>query len=113
MERNYIFLLYAPLFKKIVLALKPFLSQVEGVSEIRVIGGKTKEFWLTLNIQKMNTLGITPDLINTALNQTNFIKSNGYLSDYRLLYLTVTDASVTTVNQLENITELNIIFHFS
>ena len=83
--------------------IKPFLSQVEGVSEIRVIGGKTKEFWLTLNIQKMNTLGITPDLINTALNQTNFIKSNGYLSDYRLLYLTVTDASVTTVNQLENI----------
>jgi CzcA family heavy metal efflux pump len=83
--------------------IKPFLSQVEGVSEIRVIGGKTKEFWLTLNIQKMNTLGITPDLINTALSQTNFIKSNGYLSDYRLLYLTVTDASVTTVNQLENI----------
>lgn len=83
--------------------IKPFLSQVEGVSEIRVIGGKTKEYWLTLNIQKMNTLGITPDLVNTALSQTNFIKSNGYLSDYRLLYLTVTDASVSSKQQLENI----------
>ncbi len=83
--------------------IKPFLSQVEGVSEIRVIGGKSKEYWLVLNIQKMNTLGITPEQINTALSQTNFIKSNGYLSDYRLLYLTVTDASVSSKDQLANI----------
>src|SRR5690242_1089309 len=26
--------------------IKPFLSQVDGVAEIRVIGGKTKEYWL-------------------------------------------------------------------
>ncbi len=83
--------------------IKPFLSQVQGVSEIRVIGGKEKEYWLVLNVQKMNTLGVTPDIINTALGQTNFIKSNGYLSDYRLLYLTVTDASVTSKDQLQNI----------
>ncbi len=83
--------------------IKPFLSQVEGVSEIRVIGGKSKEYWLMLNIQKMNTLGITPEQINTALSQTNFIKSNGYLSDYRLLYLTVTDASVSSRDQLANL----------
>ncbi|HEX3025203.1 MAG TPA: efflux RND transporter permease subunit [Chitinophagaceae bacterium] len=83
--------------------IKPFLSQVEGVSEIRVIGGKNKEYWMVLNVQKMSTLGITPDAISTALSQTNFIKSNGYLSDYRLLYLTVTDASVTSKEQLQNI----------
>jgi CzcA family heavy metal efflux pump len=83
--------------------IKPFLSQVDGVSEVRVIGGKNKEYWLQLNVQKMGTLGITPDNINTALSQTNFIKSNGYLSDYRLLYLTVTDASVTSKDQLQNI----------
>jgi len=83
--------------------IKPFLSQVDGVSEVRVIGGKEKEYWIQLDIQKMSTLGITPDTINIALNQTNFIKSNGYLSDYRLLYLTVTDASVNSKEQLQNI----------
>jgi len=83
--------------------IKPFLSQVEGVSEIRVIGGKSKEYWVVLDIQKMSTLGITPDLLNTALSQTNFIKSNGYLSDYRLLYLTITDAAITSKEQLGNI----------
>ena len=87
--------------------IKPFLSQVEGVSEIRVIGGKTKEYWLVLDTKKMSTLGITPDNINTALSQTNFIKSNGYISDYRLLYLTITDASVNSKDQLENIVVSN------
>jgi CzcA family heavy metal efflux pump len=83
--------------------IKPFLSQVEGISDIRVVGGKEKEYWLILDIRKMNTLGITPDIINTALGQTNFIRSNGYLSDYRLMYLTITDASVTSKSQLEEI----------
>jgi CzcA family heavy metal efflux pump len=83
--------------------IKPFLSQVEGVSEIRVIGGKNKEYWVQLDMQKMSTFGITPDMINTALSQTNFIKSNGYLSDYRLLYLTVTDALVDTKDKLDQL----------
>ena len=36
-----------------IYTVKPFLSQVAGVSEIRIIGGRTKEYWLQLNIQKM------------------------------------------------------------
>ncbi|HZZ74826.1 MAG TPA: efflux RND transporter permease subunit, partial [Puia sp.] len=59
--------------------VKPFLSQVPGVSEVRISGGKTKEYWIRLNVAKMGTLGITPDIITTALSQTNFVKSNGYL----------------------------------
>ncbi|MDB5030317.1 efflux RND transporter permease subunit [Mucilaginibacter sp.] len=82
--------------------VKPFLSQVSGVSEIRIIGGKIKEYWLVLNREKMTALSLTPDLISTALGQTNFIKSEGYLSDYKMLYLTVTDATVSAKDQLEN-----------
>jgi CzcA family heavy metal efflux pump len=83
--------------------VKPFLSQVDGVSEIRVIGGKAKEYWLTLNKQKMSALGLTPDIINTTLSTTNFVKSEGYLSDYKMLYLTVTDATINAKDQLENL----------
>jgi CzcA family heavy metal efflux pump len=83
--------------------IKPFLSQVDGVSEVRVIGGKTKEYWLQLDEHMMSTLSISPDLVSNALSQTNFIKSNGYLSDYKFLYLTVTDATVHTVDDLKNI----------
>ncbi|MEI9947121.1 MAG: efflux RND transporter permease subunit [Chitinophagaceae bacterium] len=83
--------------------ITPFLSQVEGVSEIRITGGRSKEYWLQLDLQKMSSLSITPDLINTALGQTNFIKSNGFLSDYNYLYLTVTDATVHNKDELESI----------
>ncbi|GAC1419361.1 MAG: efflux RND transporter permease subunit [Flavisolibacter sp.] len=83
--------------------VKPFLSQVQGVSEVRIIGGKQKEYWMTVNPQKMGTLGITPDVLSTVLSQTNFVQSNGYLSDYHLLYLTVTDATVHTLDELKNL----------
>jgi CzcA family heavy metal efflux pump len=83
--------------------VKPFLSQVDGVSEIRIIGGKAKEYWLTLNKQKMSSLGLTPDIISTTLSTTNFVKSEGYLSDYKMLYLTVTDATINAKDQLENL----------
>jgi CzcA family heavy metal efflux pump len=86
-----------------VYTIKPFLSQVPGVSVVQVIGGKSKEYWVQLDLQKMSTLSLTPDMINTALSQTNFIKSNGYLVDYRHLYLTVTDASVHTIDQLKKV----------
>jgi len=87
--------------------VKPFLSQVDGVSEIRVIGGKAKEYWLTLNKQKMSSLGLTPDIINTTLSTTNFVKSEGYLSDYNMLYLTVTDATINAKDQLEDLVVSN------
>src|ERR1700761_2040459 len=83
--------------------VKPFLSQVDGVSEIRVIGGKAKEYWLTLNKQKMSSLGLTPDIINTTLSNTNFVKSEGYMSDYKMFYLTVTDATINAEDQLANL----------
>jgi CzcA family heavy metal efflux pump len=87
--------------------VKPFLSQVKGISEVRITGGKTKEYWLVLNMQRMSTLGITPETINNALTQSNFIKSNGYLSDYRYLYLTVTDATVHSLDDLRQVVVRN------
>lgn len=86
-----------------VYTIKPYLSQVAGVSDIAIMGGKSEEYWVKLNVQKMSTLGITPDSVNAALSQTNFINSNGFLSDYRYLYLTITDASVESLQDLENV----------
>ncbi len=87
--------------------IKPFLSQVAGVSEVRIIGGKTKEYWITLDAQKMSTLSITPDMLNTAIGQTGFVKSNGYLADYHFLYLTVTDATVHSKEDIGHIVVRN------
>ena len=83
--------------------IKPFLSQAKGVAVVGVIGGKTKEYHIELKPQKMAALGVTPAKIAAALSQTNFISSNGYLTDYNRLYLTVTDANVQNLEELENL----------
>ena len=87
--------------------IKPFLSQIDGVSEIRIIGGKEKEYWLSLDFSKMSALGITPNAISQVLSATNFVKSNGYLSDYRYMYLTITDAQVDKKEELEDLVIVN------
>ena len=83
--------------------VKPYLSQIPGISSIGVIGGKTKEFWIELNTQKMSSFGVTPDMINTCLAATNFINSNGLLADYKRMYLTITDAGLYNISDIENV----------
>ncbi len=83
--------------------VKPFLSQVSGVSSIDILGGKTKEYWVVLKPERMTELGITIDTISTILNQTNFINSNGYTSDYRRMYLTLTDAGLGDKHDIEEL----------
>lgn len=83
--------------------IKPFLSQIQGTSEIRIVGGKEKEYWLSLDYQKMSAYGITPAMVTQVFSETNFIKSNGYLADYHHLYLTITDAQLDKKDELENL----------
>lgn len=83
--------------------IKPFLSQVSGVSDIRIIGGEDKEFWAILDQEKMTRLSLNPKDIETALNETNFIKSNGYSSDYNFLYLTLTNSQIRNIDELQNV----------
>ena len=83
--------------------IKPFLSQIDGVSSVGIIGGKTKEYWIELNQLKLSTFSITPEIIRDILNQNHFITSNGFLSDYRRLYLNITDAGLYKITDVENV----------
>ncbi len=89
--------------KLALFTIKPFLSQVEGVSSVEVQGGRTKEYQVQLLPDQLAALALGPDDISKALLATNFVQSNGYLSDYRRLYLTVTDATVLQKEDLENL----------
>ena len=89
--------------KLALFTIKPFLSQVDGVSSVQIQGGRTKEYQVQLLPDQMAALALGPDDVSKALTATNFVQSNGYLSDYRRLYLTVTDATILQKEDLENI----------
>jgi cobalt-zinc-cadmium resistance protein CzcA len=85
------------------LLARPLFSQVNGISNVIVRGGKSKEFVILPDPVKMSSLGITPNLIITAFNNTNFVLSNGFMADYRRLYLSLTDTRVNDLSELENV----------
>jgi heavy metal efflux system protein len=83
--------------------VRPRFSQVPGISNVVVRGGKTKEFVIAPDPQRMIPLSLTPQSIIDALGATNFIQSNGLLSDYRRLYLNVTDTRFKNIDDLNNV----------
>ena len=94
--------------KKIAqLQIKPFLAATPGVSDIAVIGGKTKEYQILLKQEKLTVLGITPQQISNVVSQANVLQSNGYISDYNRLYLTITDNAIDSKKELENLVIAN------
>lgn len=89
------------------LVVRPVFSQVDGISNVVVRGGKSKEFVVIPDAVKMSSLGITPGMLVTVFNNNNFVQSNGYLSDYKRLYLTLTDIRVMDVEELRKVVVKN------
>jgi len=82
---------------------RPRFSQVQGISNVFVRGGKTKEFVIKPDPMKMVQLAVNPQNLIDVLGKTNFIESNGLLSDYRRLYLSVTDSRIATLEDLRQV----------
>lgn len=87
--------------------IKPYLSRIQGVVSVQVIGGKVKEYRIIPDEMKLKLLKINPQEIVDILQQTGFIRSTGYTTDYNRLYLTVTDATVRNKQQLEDLVLVN------
>ncbi len=85
------------------LVIRPLFSQVQGISNVVVRGGKNKEFVIIPDPIKMSSLGITPNSIITTFNNNNYVISNGNVEDYNRLYLSLTDTRLLDIDQLENV----------
>ncbi|EFK36131.1 MULTISPECIES: efflux RND transporter permease subunit [Chryseobacterium] len=84
-------------------SVRPLFSQIEGVSTVILRGGKTKEFVIVPDIIKMSSLGIRPEDLVQLFRQNNFVLSNGKISDFRRLYLTLTDNRINDAESLKDI----------
>ena len=80
----------------------PQFSQIPGISNVIVRGGKTKEFVIAPIPEKLIAAKLTPQDIINALGNTNFIESSGLLSNYRRLYLTLSDTRFKNITDLQN-----------
>jgi heavy metal efflux system protein len=85
------------------LLLRPIFAQVKGISNVVVRGGRAKDFVVIPDPLKLSSLGISPATFIDVFNNNNFVLSNGYISDYRRLYLSLTDTRVNDIEALQDI----------
>lgn len=85
------------------LIVRPLFSQVDGISNVVVRGGKAKEFVVKPDPDRMTALGITPDRIKAAFDETNFVLGNGNVAGYDRLYLTLTDTRLDGVEDIRDV----------
>ena len=87
--------------------IKPFLSRIDGVSEIAVAGRKVQEYHIILDPVKLANLKLTPQTVSDKISQSNFISSTGYINEYDRLYLTLTESTQNSIQDLENLPIIN------
>jgi len=83
--------------------IKPYLLATSGVSDIAVIGGKDKEYEIILKPYVLENLGISLTNIQDAVANANILQSNGNLTDFNRMYLSLTDNSVSGIKDLQNL----------
>ena len=82
------------------LLVRPLFSQVPGISNVVVRGGKAKEIVVIPDAVKLASVNLSISALMTAINANNNVLSNGYVADFRRLYLTLTDTRVLDVDAL-------------
>lgn len=87
--------------------IKPYLAATPGVSDIVVIGGKDKEYQIVLKPDVLKSLGISIGAIQNAVVNSNLLQSNGYVTDFNRMYLTLTDNAVDDLGDLQNLVIVN------
>ena len=88
--------------------VRPAFSQVAGISNVVIRGGRSKEYVIAPNAGKMIALGIVPQDIITAFQNSNFVESAGLLPDHYRMYLTLLDTRVQDIDELNNTIIKNI-----
>jgi multidrug efflux pump subunit AcrB len=88
--------------------VRPSFSQVEGIANVVIRGGKSKEYVIAPNPDKMTVLGIVPQDIITALNNNNYVSSAGLLANHYRTYLTLIDTRAQNADALNNTIIKNI-----
>ncbi len=85
------------------LVVRPLFSQVRGISNVVVRGGKAKEYVVRPDADRLRALGLTPKDIKEAFSQTNFVLGNGQVADYGRLYLSLTDTRLEGMEDIRNV----------
>jgi CzcA family heavy metal efflux pump len=82
--------------------LRPALSTVQGVARVGVQGGRTEEYRVTVDPDKLQSFHMTLNEVATALSASNVLVAVGKLEQYDKLYLVISDTRFKKFEQIEH-----------
>jgi CzcA family heavy metal efflux pump len=82
--------------------LRPALSTVQGVSRVGVQGGRTEEYRVTVDPDKLQSFHMTLSEVATALSASNVLVAVGKLEQYSKLYLVISDTRFKKFEEIEH-----------
>src|SRR5207302_7470994 len=82
--------------------LRPVLSTVLGVSEVRVQGGGVEEYRVVVDPAKLQSFDMSLSDIAKALSASNILTAIGKLEEHDKLYLLVSDTRFKNLAAISN-----------
>ncbi|MDP4114593.1 MAG: efflux RND transporter permease subunit [Bacteroidota bacterium] len=83
--------------------IRPALSRINGIAQIPIVGGRTREFLVTIDPQRITSYNIDIRHVSDILSKTNSVKALGLIDANYKLYLTLSDNMLKTSEEIGNI----------
>ncbi len=84
--------------------IRPALLQVPGVAKVEVTGGEQREFWVTIDPQKLTYYHLDIRQVNDAIKKANVVASTGLVENNYQLYLSLVDGLLKNTDDISKVT---------
>ena len=83
--------------------IKPRLLQIPGVARVDLVGGRTPEYHVLVDPERLQAVNLTLSQVTDALTKNSQITPTGVHEENHTLYLAVVDARVRGISDIENL----------
>lgn len=88
--------------------IRPRLARLAGVSDVRLNGGKNREFHIEIDPAKLAARSITIQQVTDAVKNSNIVESPGLIEENHHLELALVSGQATSMDDLNSIVVANV-----
>ncbi|MBI1802913.1 MAG: efflux RND transporter permease subunit [Ignavibacteriae bacterium] len=81
--------------------IRPVLSRIQGISQVRVVGGKTREFLVTVDPVRLAAYAMDIRQVTDAIQKSNIFSAVGLVDAHYRLYLTLVNNMYPSIEAIQ------------
>ncbi len=82
--------------------IRPALVRINGIAEVRITGGKEREFLVEVNPAKLQSYGLNISDVSSSIGKTNFVSATGLVERNYQIYLSLVDGLYDGLDDIRN-----------